>query len=223
MFPASRLNPSDETRRVLSIGLDATHQYERSVEEGNAYHKPFALWLLGRSDEALMLAHELASAGISATPLFVLMNANARSAELIAYLEDRWPDLDDFETGFLIQSWQIRAMSNASLAYARMGDRQKFDETMERTWTAIERMRAEGLDNYNFSLDQADYYALTGEHEKALSHLGAAIDSGYIGAIRLVLERPALEPLESDSRFKAIQTRMLEHLNRERDQLGLAP
>jgi hypothetical protein len=42
-------------------------------------------------------------------------------------------------------------------------------------------------------------------------------------AARLTRLWPAFEPLEGDPRYEAIQTRMIIHLNEEREALGLGP
>lgn len=218
---AVQQSPTSERRRVLSIGLNATHQYQRTVEVGYGYYTALALWDLGQSEEAYALAHEIAESGISATPLFIILNASGRSGELIDYFESQWSDLGDFETGFIFGPGQLTAVINIALGYARVGDRQKFRQTMDRIRTTLDQLHAEGLENYVLSLDSAAYWALAGSEDKALEYLADSIDAGYIGPIPLVREWPALAPVAADPRYQSIEARMLEHLNREREKLGL--
>ena len=100
-------------------------------------------------------------------------------------------------------------LNEIALAYARAGDEEKFDDVMGRIKTRHDQMSAEGLDNYFFSLQQAIYFALAGDHDKALEHLAASIDAGYIGSNPLALEWPALKVLEGDPRYESIQARMI--------------
>jgi TolB-like protein len=220
---AVHLLPRPDHRMGLGLALNATHQYERSVVEGHEYYKVLALLSLGRSDEALGLAEGLHSTGVSAIPLLICLNASGRFEDLIAYVEGHWPDLDNLMEGFVRTWFQASAMINIALAYARTGDRQKSDEVMKHVRRILDKMVAEGLDHYQLSLDQAEYHVLVGDNEKALEHLAAAIDAGYIGPSRLAQERPALEPLEGHPSYEAIRARMLEHLGSERDKLGLEP
>jgi TolB-like protein/Tfp pilus assembly protein PilF len=215
--------PTSDGRRVLSIGLNATHQYRRTVEVGHEYYTALALWNLGQSEEASSLALEIAESGVSATPLFIILNASGRSWELIEYFESGWSNLSDLETGFIFGPGRLTAVINIALAYAREGNQRKFRQTMDRIRATLDQMLAEGLDNYMLSLDNAAFHALAGSHDKALEYLAASIDAGYIGPIPLVQEWPPLEPLAADPRYQSIEARMLEHLNRERKQLGLKP
>jgi TolB-like protein len=215
--------PTSDSRRVLSIGLNATHQYQRTAEVGHEYYTALALWNLGQSEEASSLAQEIAESGISATPLFIILNASGRSEELIEYFESGWSNLSDLESGFIFGPGQLTAVINIALAYGREGNQRKFHQTMDRIRAILDQMLAEGLDNYMLSLDNAAYFALVGNDEKALESLAASIDAGYIGPIPLVQEWPALEPLAADPRYQSIEAHMLEHLNRERKQLGLKP
>jgi len=215
--------PMGNARRVLGLGLNATHQYQRTIELGYEHYKALALWNLGQFEEASSLALEIAESGISATPLFIILNASDRSGELVEYLESRWPNLVDFEAGFSLSTLQLTASINIALAYARVGNQHKFGQTMDRIRTTLDQMHAEGLNNYMLSMDNAAYYSLASKDDRALEYLAAAIDAGYIGPIPLVREWPALEPLAADPRYQSIEAQMLDHLNREREKLGLEP
>jgi hypothetical protein len=44
-----------------------------------------------------------------------------------------------------------------------------------------------------------------------------------ITSARISFEYPALKPLEGDPQYEALQTRMIDRLNAEREKLGLEP
>ena len=67
------------------------------------------------------------------------------------------------------------------------------------------------------------YFALAGDYTAALINLSKAVDGGVITSTRISFDHPALKSMEGDPEYEAIQARMIEHLNRERSQLGLEP
>jgi TolB-like protein/Tfp pilus assembly protein PilF len=211
-------------RSALSVGLISTHQFERAVGEAVPTFKVLALWQLERKEEAALLAYDIALSDRDVAILFQFLNGEDRSEELISFLEERWASLDEFQVDFPPYSLVgYDEMSAVALAYARTGNQQKFIDALERVRLAHDRMKSQGADNYRFYLNEAVYYTLSGDAETALKHLASAIDMGFIGSSRLKAAWPALEPLEGDPRFEAIQSRMIEHLNRERKELGLEP
>ena len=59
--------------------------------------------------------------------------------------------------------------------------------------------------------------------DASLEWLERAVTRGFISTLRIAQEWPYLEPLEGDPRYEDIQSRMIEHLNAERAELGLEP
>ena len=114
-------------------------------------------------------------------------------------------------------------LNEIALAYMRADEPEKAQKALALVYEGHEKLQALGWDNMQFSMNQAVYYTLMGDHDTALVHLAAAIDRGYIGSTRLTRLWPAFEPLEVDPRYEAIQTRMITHLNEERKALGLEP
>ena len=64
---------------------------------------------------------------------------------------------------------------------------------------------------------------MAGRNGEALELLATAIDGGRILSARIADAMPYFSELEGDPVYEAIQARMVEHLNRERQQLGLEP
>jgi TolB-like protein len=221
---ALAMQPNDRVYRVFySWGLASTHQYERLAEEGYQGWRVFGMQQLGRTEEAAMLAWELEPAE-NIRFIFEFLNSANRSAELIAYLEQQWPDLDAFETSFPADGYFGHRIMNAiALAYRRGGNQAKFDDAMQRVRRAHESLTEQGLSNPDYWLNEAAWFAMAGRHAEALELLSAAIDGGRILSVRIADAMPYFKELEGDPAYEAIQARMVEHLNSERDKLGLEP
>ena len=165
-------------------------------------------------------AEKLADVGT----LLNFYNLTGRSREAVEYIEARWADLDTLERdyppygglGHLI-------MLDVALAYARVGNQQRFEDALARVGRVSQDLQEQGIQNSIFFMSEASHQALGGNLDASLEWLDRAISDGYISTMRIVQEWPYLEPLEGDPRYEAIQSRMLEHLNAERAELGLDP
>jgi TolB-like protein len=221
---AVRLTPQDRVLRTdLSRTLNATHQYERTAEEGYWTEKIEALQHLGRVEEASLLAEPWASLGVI-WPYFRLLNATGQSDTLVRYVEAHWPDLSAFATDFPPNGYVgYPEMIDIALAYRRDGNQQRFDDAMARVHAAQESLAEQGLSYPAFWTSQASYYALANDREQTLKFLAAAVDGGAIFATRISNDLPYFSEFEGDPEYEAIQRRMIEHLNRERQKLGLEP
>ena len=201
-----------------------SHQYELVAAEGEELLRVYALAFLGRNEEASMLAFQRADERADVGTLFRYLNIAGRSDELITYLEERWPDLDalraDFPPNGAIGDF---FMLSVALAYSRAGNQQRFDEAMEHVSEVHESLKAQGVKRSGFFMFEAAYQALAGDLEASLDYLDRAISQGRIYTTKITRLWPALSPLEGNSQFEAIQERMIEHLNSERQKLGLEP
>ena len=178
---------------------------------------------LGRSEEASILAYQFAAEG-NLLALFKFLNASDRSDELIAYVESRWPDLQEFEADFPSSGYRgYWEMAEIALAYRRAGRQDRFSEAMTRVRSAHDSLIEQSLANPSFWVYEAAYYALADNPDEALRHLAAAIDQGFIASTRITDDLPFFSNLEGDPEYEAIQARMVEHLNAERAALGLDP
>jgi len=219
------LQPSNSVARLtLSFGLLNTQQYERVVEMGEEWHPIMALTLLDRTEEASILAFKRADELADVPTLFTFLNMTNRSDELVTYLEERWDSLDALRADFPNYGGVGDfIMIDVALAYSRAGNPERFDQAMSLAADAHEAMLADGVNNFVFFMAEASRLALGGDVEASLNYLDRAISRGYTGASRLSFEWPALQPLEGDPRYEAIQARMVEHVNSEREKLGLEP
>ena len=222
---AVELQPSNSVARLTRsfLWLD-THQFEKVAEEGEEWTPIFALTVLGRTEEASILAFKRAEELADVSTLFSFLNLVDRSDEVVSYVEERWPDLDSLRNDFPPYSGLGDfLMVDVSLAYSRSGNQQRFNEAMAHVRAVHDDLKAQGMNNMIFFMYEASYQALAGDLESSLDYLDKAISRGFITTTRISDAWPYLAPLEGDPRFEAIQARMVEHLEAERAALGLDP
>jgi tetratricopeptide (TPR) repeat protein len=206
----------------LSIGLLGTLQFERAVEDGSLYLKPNALYFAGRADDAVALARQQASDGYPEA-YFMLLNRLGRSAELVDFLEERWPNLSAFaeENRGGIDGYSL--MAQVAFAYLTLGQQERFDEAIGFVERHSENLRGQGINNIVFDYNQAVAAALQGDHDQALDYLQQSIDGGMTAFGSLAKVEPALAVLAEDDRFVEIETTMRQTINRDRAVVGLPP
>ena len=218
---AYQLRPTDwVTHLVFSVGLLQTLQVERLAEEGLDSIKVDALDLLGRRDEAFELAFELSREG-DLVALFTLYNRTDRSQELIDYLEERWPDLDAFAADYPHDNFGYDLMAEVALAYSRTGNTERFNAALSLVENAMSELSRQGIDHFYMMYQIAKYLALAGEYDEAMTQLENAIDRGMRLYAPLATAVPVFEPLRDNPRFVAVEAVMVEHINVEREALGL--
>jgi TolB-like protein/Tfp pilus assembly protein PilF len=222
---AVALQPSNSVARLTrSFTWMDTHQYERVAAEGEEWHPVFALTHLGRTEEASILAFKRAEEQADVGSLFTFLNVTGRSDELIAYLEERWPDLDALRQDFPpYGGLGDFIMLDVALAYSRAGNTERFDDAMRRIESVHQELLSQGVKNSVFFMSEAAYLALAGDRNGSMDYLERAVDLGASTSERMAFDWPQLAPLEGDPRFEAIQARMMEHVNSERQKLGLEP
>jgi hypothetical protein len=201
-----------------------TLQFERVAGEGEEWLPVFALALLGRVEEASLLAYKRAEEQADVSTLFTFLNMTGRSDELISYLEERWTDLDALREDFPpYGGFGDALMLDVALAYSRMGKQQRFDEAIDQIRVVHEDLKAQGVNNQLFFMSEASYQAMAGDLEASLDYLNQALDRGLVATNRIVDSWPYLEPLEGEQRFEELQSLMIEKVTAEREKLGLEP
>ena len=223
---AIALQPSNSvTRLSRSFLWMASHQLERAADEGEEFIRVAALSLLGRTEEASLLAYRRADEQADVGGLLYFLNQAGRSPEAVAYIEQRWADLDALERDFPPYAGLGHlVMMEVAFAYSRVGNEERFEDAMARIRRVGDDLQAQGVDNPTFFLTEASYYTLAGNVEAGLEWLDRAVTRGFVASTpRIAKEWLALAALEGDPRFELIQQRMLEHLNAERSALGLEP
>jgi len=151
-------------------------------------------------------------------------NLTGRSREAVEYVEARWPDLDALERDYPPYGGLGHLMMlDMALAYSRVGNQQRFEDALARVERVSRDLQEQGIQAAIFFMSEASHQALAGNLDASLEWLDRAVTRGFISTLRIAQEWPYLEPLEGDPRYEEIQSRMIEHLNAERAELGLDP
>jgi TolB-like protein len=216
--------PNDRTYRVsVNQGRFESHQYDLVFDDKWSDYFVWALFNLGRTEEATIRAQEMAVKG-NIGPLFALLNANDQSELLLDYFEERWPGLEEFQKEVPADGlFGYRQMADLAFAYRKAGNQDRFDAAMSRLAAANQLTLSQGMRGGDFLLVVAAQHAMAGDAEQALSRLAEAIDGGMIVSSKISEEYPYFRDLDGNPEYEAIQARMIEHLNRERAMLGLEP
>jgi TolB-like protein len=219
------LQPSNSVaRNTVRFGLLDSGQWGRLADMDEGWQPILALVYLGRTEEASIRAHRRAEEEFDVPTLFAFLNLDGRSDELVRYLEERWTSLEALQRDFPPYSGLgYFMMIEVALAYSRNGNLERFDEAMKRIHDVHEDLKSQGVNNFNFLTYESAYQALAGNLDTSLDYLDRAVTMGMVTHPRISIAFPALQRLEGDSRFEAIQARMVEHLNSERAKMGLEP
>lgn len=223
---AVEMEPENQSpKSPLSRALLYSWQNERLTEVGLDEYKVYALMRLGRMEEALILARKLAANDGNVAALFRFLIEQERCAELIDYLESRWPSLQAFETDFPERDgWsEHNYLGQIAFCYQRLDNQEKFQGALTRFKAALDYQRRIGANNHWFAFAEAVHAVLAGDHEVALSKLERALEGGFTVNPQLSKTWPMFEPLDGDPRFEGTLNRMVEHLNSERAKMGFPP
>ena len=213
--------PNIESR---GMGLLSTAQYKRLAEEGVPWQRSIALWALGRTEEATILAWEQANSGEDVTTLIGLLANSGKPEEAVRFFEDRWESLDEFEEEYPpLGSGDIGSLLDIAFAYGSVGNIERFDDAMNRSRSALDTATGLGFKNSFLTFTEAVYFTMAGERDRALVLLSSAVEEGLLVGMKFSFGWDALKVLEGDPQYEAIQARMVEHLNAERAELGLEP
>ena len=210
---------------MLGFGLIQTGQFERLAEEALIpWQRVVALWVLGRTEEATLMAWELANSGEDVTTLISLLANSGRQEEAIRFFEERWDSLDAFEEEYPpLGDGDISSLLDLAFAYSSVGNAEQFDEAMTHARSALDAARELGLNNPFNTFSEAVYFTMAGERAQALVLLSDAVDQGLLPGTKFSQGWNALKVLEGDPEYEAIEARMFEHMNAERAELGLEP
>jgi len=223
MQKAMDKQPNDRIYKVgVNWGNYLTHQYEQVFDDHWSGFIVGALFNLGRNEEALMIARQKAANG-NVGNLFFFLNASDQSDLLIDYLEDHWPDISAFKQDVPPNFTGYPEMADIALAYRRAGNQERFEQAMAILDAAMQQSKSQGVRSQRFLVTMASYHVMKGEHDQALSLLSEAIDRGLITSTKISSELPFFQELDGNPEYEAMQARMIEHLNRERQKLGLEP
>jgi TolB-like protein len=206
------------------FGLLSTAQYDRLGEGHVPWMRIFALRALGRTEEATILAWEHANSGEDVTSLIYLLVNSGQAEEAVRFFEERWDSLDAFIAEYPpLGTGNVGSLMNLAYAYGSMGNVERFEQAMTRSREALDTMLELGFNNPFVIFDEAVYFFMAGDRDKALVLLSDAVDAGLLAGTRFSDSWTALKSMDGNPEYEAIQARMVEHLNAERAELGLEP
>jgi TolB-like protein len=207
-------------RNLYGWDLIGTGQYEKALQEGLPWHQAIALVVLDRQEEALAIAREEAANG-NIEMMIGQLSFQGKDQQLVEFVESRWPDLAALERDYPDEGDGHSMMLSVALAYARTGNDERFGDAMQRVRQAHDRAIQQGVVAVWF--DEARYWALAGDSDRAMEFLGKSEQQGLVFTERLDAIFREFENLRGDDRFEALLARVFEHTNNERAELGLEP
>jgi hypothetical protein len=170
----------------------------------------------------MMIATQLAGEGLVGL-LITQLDRAGQFEKLIEFIESRWPDLAAFESEYPDDGSGYADMLRIARAYSHLGNEARFNDAMARVRAAHDRSIAQAVADPFFVADEARYYLLAGDRERAIELLEQAVDKGMFFAAKFTEVWREMEVFSGDPRFEAVQARMLQHANAERAELGLEP
>jgi TolB-like protein len=221
---ALELQPDDRQFAVRQgLGLWATAQFERLAEIKPRFLRVAGLWRLDRTEEATIVAWELANSGQDVSTLIWLLANSGRQKEAVQFFEERWDSLDAFEKDYPALGSDIGIMVDVAFAYGSLGNEKRFDEAMSHSQATIDTLERQRMKFPYFRLIKAVHFTLAGERKEALDLLAAVVDDGFSLGDRFSSQYAAFKVFDGDPEYEAIQARMFEHMNAQRAELGLEP
>jgi TolB-like protein len=222
---ALELQPENSALKARrGFGLMMTSQYERLAEEGIRWQRMVALYYLGRIEEATILAWERANSGEDVGGVIGILVNTGKPEEAVQFFEERWDSLDAFEAEYPpLGSGDVGTLMDIAFAYGKIGNVEMFDQAMSRSRTALDTITDLGFKYPFLYYNEAVYFTMMGDRERALVLLSTAVDAGLLVGGKFSEGWVAMKEMDGDPEYEAIQARMFEHLNAERAELGLAP
>jgi len=222
---ALALQPENSALKAgRGTALLMTSQYERLAEEGIPWQRIVALYYLGRIEEASILAWELANSGEDVSAVIGILVNTGKPEEAIRFFEERWDSLEAFEAEYpLLGSGDAGTMMDIAYAYGSIGNVERFEQAMSRSRTALDAITGLGFKHRFLTYNEAVYFTMMGDRERALVLLSEAVDAGLLVGTKFSDGWVAMKVMDGDPEYEAIQARMVEHLNAERAELGLEP
>jgi len=209
---------------LVGDGLLATGQFERLAVEGHPWQRVTALNALQRTEEASLLALERANSGDDVSTLIGLLANGNQPAEAVAFIEERWTDLEAFERDFPpLGSGGPAVMLDIAQAYASTGNAERFEDAMRRSRQTLDIINDFVVDNYNVLMLEAAYASLSGDPETAVKYLNRSYERGGLFSMPLSQIWATFKSLQGDPEYEAVQARIIDRLNTERAKVGLEP
>lgn len=205
--------------RFLTLGMFELGENEAVLRSDYSSLNPFALYRLGRYDEAQALAEST----IKARPEFT---SNQQSYINFLFMQGAFQDLSDYfdqtyqsvETFSESDSYPPFEQVSAALLAT---NHPQAKAMMKATRAHIDRQRESRISLSVLDIEESVLLVLEGKNAVALDRLEDAYSKGsYDLGIKL---NPVYARLDDEPRFEALKTKTLAAINRERQALNLMP
>ncbi|NIM70944.1 MAG: hypothetical protein GTN86_01455 [Xanthomonadales bacterium] len=206
--------------------LTFLNEFERvvAISRANPNWHIVSLQQLGRLEEATLMARQWFEASGAVWPLFQMWVNAGKYEAIVAFTEQRWPDLAAFRNDVPgAVGFGYGEMGFLAKAYLETGRLQKFSEAMQIIREVHDKQAQQGIGWPFFFMAEAHYWTMADDRERAIDLIEKAVDMNWLATPRISNMWSTLRPLEGHPRFEAAQQRMLDNLNRDRANAGLEP
>ena len=204
-------NMSGPAYFIWSVALGSLGASELAVENLPRFMHEWALYDLGRAEEALQSSRSTADMGFPGT-YFHLLLREGREQDLVDFVEERWPNLRAFANEHPPGTYDWTIMTDLGAAYKRLGEAAVVNEVVEMLERWQDDMSAVAVDNAPILWGRASMYALMEDKERALDTLEQAIERGVFAPLPLDVAEPAFGFID-DPALLELDERMREMLN----------
>ena len=192
----------------------------------NPWQRFIALWSLGRTEEATLLAQEQAANGENVGMMILMLTDSGRARDVVQFFDERWDSVDAYVSDYPpMGRGSVGTLLDLAWAFGKVEDSNRFEQAMAHSRLALNQQVALGYQYPFLYVDEAIYQAMSGNRQRSLETLALAVDGHITIASPGGLARvsPVLKAFEGDPEFEALQQRMLDHINSQRSELGLEP
>ena len=220
---AVELAPTDNvTRFVWSVALLQSLDVERLAQEGQDGFQVDALDAIGRREDAFDIARTMATDGYL-DGLFRLWVRAGQYDNLIDYVEERWPSLDDFSRDYAGDGNGYPIMLDLAIAYREQGRDRQYGQAMAYVAATKDNLAEQGVKQFVYFFETAKYHAAAGNDDEALSWLEMSVENGLQAYAPLAVADVSFASLQDNPRFIEIEAKMIANINEDRVALGMDP
>ena len=208
-------------RTTLMGAMFQIGMFEEVMEMGEVFDA-FALYQLGRRDEAFDVAREQARSD-NHIPIIALLFSERRYREIADYIDERWPSLEAFAAERPSNFFGVGDLANVAISYQQINDQDSYNTVRAIMDARYESLRSQGMDNFGLTVSEAVFHGLDGDLESMVDSFEKAVDDGLTSIYLLSVLQPLIDPLLDDPRVLAIEQKMKQRLDDNRAAAGLPP
>ena len=208
------------------FALQSTAEYEKLAEVGLPEHRMIALRAQGLRNDArdVMEALDLTSGSVQRVLSNVgdMLIRDGLSQEFIDLVHDQYGSTEALLRDYPVdRTWGAGYAGYLAYAYLQTGDEKMFRELLQAMHDALDVQREQGSDNFVHIYGRAQYAALSGDADEAISSLRTALDMGFSWAGSF--DTPIFDGLKGEPRFDEVVQSLANRVDEQRAILGMPP